>query len=158
MADDDIEGLKVHKIQSRRDSRLHLPQMGPTGLPVSPPAEDVDEAYGGSGRAPDAPVDVETTRERIVAALKTVFDPEIPVNVYDLGLIYGFEVQPDGKVEVEMTLTAPACPVAGALVQEVADKVGAVDGVSQSHVQLTWDPPWTKDRMTEEAMLELGLF
>lgn len=158
MADDDIERLKIHKIRDRHDSRMHLPQMGPTGLPVSAPAEDVDEAFGGSGESPTGPVDVEAVRERVVAALKTVFDPEIPVNVYDLGLIYGFEVDPEGKVELEMTLTAPACPVAGALVQEVADKVGAVDGVSQSHVQLTWDPPWTKERMTEEAMLELGLF
>lgn len=158
MADDDIERLKIHKIKDRHDSRLHLPQLGPSGAPMSAPAEDVDEAFGGSGETPGAPVEVGEVRERIVAALKTVFDPEIPVNVYDLGLIYGFEVTPEGRVELEMTLTAPACPVAGALVQEVADKVGAVEGVSRSHVQLTWDPPWTKDRMTEEAMLELGLF
>lgn len=158
MADDDIERLKIHKIRDRHDRRVHLPQMGPQGQPVSAVPEDVDEAYGGSGEAPADPVDVDAVRERIVAALKTVYDPEIPVNVYDLGLIYGFDVSPEGQVEVEMTLTAPACPVAGALVQEVADKVGAVDGVARSHVQLTWDPPWTKDRMTEEAMLELGLF
>ncbi|HJK97797.1 MAG TPA: DUF59 domain-containing protein [Polyangiaceae bacterium LLY-WYZ-14_1] len=157
----DIEHLKVHKIGPRdTQDRLRLPQIGPTGLPMNPrPADEIDEAYGGSGTTEGTVPRVEPgeLRDRIVAALKTVHDPEIPVNIYDLGLIYGFDVEPDGRVELEMTLTAPACPVAGQLVQEVADKVGQVDGVAVSHVRLTWDPPWTKDRMTEEAMLELGL-
>jgi len=155
----DIEHLKVHKIAPREDrDRLRLPQLGPTGLPMNPrPADDVDEAFGGSGDTPSEPIDVDAVRDRIVDALKTVHDPEIPVNIYDLGLIYGFDVGADGRVDLQMTLTAPACPVAGMLVQEVADKVGQVDGVSVSHVKLTWDPPWTKDRMTEAAMLELGL-
>jgi len=102
-------------------------------------------------------VDDETLRERIVAALKEVHDPEIPLNIYDLGLIYGFEIGEDRHVEIEMTLTAPGCPVAGMLVEQVAQKVGDVPGVSSSHVELTWDPPWTMDRMSDEARLELGL-
>ncbi|MBT8450951.1 MAG: DUF59 domain-containing protein [Deltaproteobacteria bacterium] len=93
----------------------------------------------------------------IIEALATIYDPEIPVNIYDLGLIYGVEVDEDGRAEIRMTLTAPACPVAGALVEEVAEKSGRVEGVSTSHVELVWDPPWTPERMTEAAKLELGM-
>jgi FeS assembly SUF system protein len=95
--------------------------------------------------------------ERVVEALKTVRDPEIPVNLIDLGLIYELIVNRDGTVYVEMTLTTPACPVAGALPDQVKDAVAAVDGVSDARVKLTWSPPWTQDRMSEEAKLELGL-
>jgi len=121
------------------------------------PAAEVGEAFGGSGNAPAEAVDHATLRERIVAALRTVHDPEIPLNIYDLGLIYGLEIAPDASVEVTMTLTAPACPVAGQLVEQVAAAVGAVAGVRRSHVVLVWDPPWTKERMSDEAMLALGL-
>jgi len=96
-------------------------------------------------------------QQQIVEALRKVYDPEIPINIYDLGLIYGLEIDARGEVELAMTLTAPACPVAGMLVEEVAQVVGDVDGVSKSHVSITWDPPWTMDRMTEAAKLELGL-
>ena len=95
--------------------------------------------------------------EAVIEALKTVYDPEIPVNIYELGLIYGVEVDAEGRAEIRMTLTAPACPVAGALVEEVAEKAGRVEGVSTSHVELVWDPPWTPDNMTEAAKLELGM-
>lgn len=114
------------------------------------------EAFGGSGERAEA-VNEDELRPRIVAALKTVYDPEIPLNIYDLGLIYGFDIDAEGNVDIQMTLTAPGCPVAGMLVKQVADTVGDVDGVRRSHVTLTWDPPWTRDRMSEEAMLELGL-
>jgi FeS assembly SUF system protein len=146
---DDIEKLKVNKIEEQ-----------PRLLPTIPHGDgpDVNEAYGGSGAAPEGPVDKSALHAAIIVALKQVYDPEIPVNIYDLGLIYGFEIDDEANVEISMTLTAPACPVAGMLVQEVAEKVGDVEGVNTSHVSLTWDPPWTKDRMTEEAMLELGLF
>lgn len=116
-----------------------------------------EEAYGGSGEAPAAPIDAEVLRERIVAALRTIYDPEIPLNIYDLGLIYNIDIDDQSAVEIEMTLTAPGCPVAGPLVRQVADVVGALDGVSRSHARLVWDPPWTQDRMSEEAQLELGL-
>jgi FeS assembly SUF system protein len=115
------------------------------------------EAFGGSGEPPAGPIDEEAVRQRILDQLRTIYDPEIPLNIYDLGLIYGMDIAEDGGVEIRMTLTAPACPVAGALVQEVASKVGDVDGVRRSHVVLVWDPPWTKERLSEDAMLALGL-
>jgi FeS assembly SUF system protein len=93
----------------------------------------------------------------IVKPLKTVFDPEIPVNIYDLGLIYEVEVRAAGKVKVVMTLTSPNCPVAESLPEEVYEKVLGVDGVSEVELNLTFDPPWTKDMLSEEALLELGL-
>jgi len=96
-------------------------------------------------------------REQVLEALKTVRDPEIPVNLVDLGLIYELVVNKDGIVYVEMTLTTPACPVAGALPGQVRDAVSAVPGVQDARVKLVWTPPWDKDRMSEEAKLELGL-
>jgi FeS assembly SUF system protein len=151
---DDIEHLKVHKIQPKSTSdHVFLPQADGHPATVDP----VSEAYGGSGERLSAPIDPETVKTAVVAALQTIFDPEIPVNIYELGLIYGVEVAEDGRTEVRMTLTAPACPVAGALVEEVAQKAGRVEGVSTSHVELVWDPPWTPDRMTEAAKLELGM-
>ncbi|MBZ4675753.1 MAG: system Fe-S cluster assembly protein [Anaerophaga sp.] len=93
----------------------------------------------------------------IVKVLKTVYDPEIPVNIYDLGLIYEIEVRDEGKVKIVMTLTSPNCPVAESLPEEVYEKVLAVDGVNDVELHLTFDPPWSKDMLSEEAMLELGL-
>jgi FeS assembly SUF system protein len=95
--------------------------------------------------------------EEIVNTLKTVFDPEIPVNIYDLGLIYEINVSEGGKVVVVMTLTSPNCPVAESMPEEVFDKVSAIEGVNHVDVNLTFDPPWTKDMLSEEALLELGL-
>jgi FeS assembly SUF system protein len=96
-------------------------------------------------------------QEQVIEALKTVRDPEIPVNLVDLGLIYELMVKRDGTVYVEMTLTTPACPVAGALPGQVQQAIAAVPGVNDARVKLVWSPPWTKDRMSEEARLELGL-
>ena len=95
--------------------------------------------------------------EEIVTTIKTVFDPEIPVNIYDLGLIYEVSVNEEGKATIVMTLTSPNCPVAESMPEEVFDKVSEVDGVTHVDVNLTFDPPWTKDMLSEEAMLELGL-
>lgn len=97
---------------------------------------------------------LETT---IVEALKSIFDPEIPVNIYDLGLIYEVNVEDNGQVRIVMTLTSPNCPVAEALPIEVQEKVSAVEGVKKVEVNLTFDPPWTKDMLSDEALLELGL-
>jgi FeS assembly SUF system protein len=94
---------------------------------------------------------------KIIAALKTVFDPEIPVSIYDLGLIYSIDIADDCAVKIQMTLTAPACPVAGMIVAEVQRKVAGIAGVTKSDIDLVWDPPWRKDRMSEVALLELGL-
>ncbi len=96
-------------------------------------------------------------QEKVIEALKTVRDPEIPVNLVDLGLIYELIVNKDGTVYVEMTLTTPACPVAGALPGQVQQAIAAVPGVTDARVKLVWTPPWTRERMSEEAKLELGL-
>jgi FeS assembly SUF system protein len=148
---DDIEHLKTNKIVRKEGERVALGVYGQIE-----PAEVVKEAFGGGGEVSE-PVDPEVLRERVVETLKSIFDPEIPLNIYDLGLIYGIEIEDDGAVEITMTLTAPGCPVAGMIVQDVAQKTGAIEGVRSSHVTLTWDPPWTKDRMSDEALLELGL-
>ena len=95
--------------------------------------------------------------DQVVAALKTVYDPEMPVNIYELGLIYGLDVTPEGRVDIRMTLTAPNCPVAGTLPGEVERMVRAVPGVSTVKLELTFDPPWSKERMSEAAKLALGL-
>ncbi|TVR99722.1 MAG: SUF system Fe-S cluster assembly protein [Rhodospirillales bacterium] len=94
----------------------------------------------------------------VIEAVKTVYDPEIPVNLYDLGLIYRLDIDPRGNVDIDMTLTAPACPVAGEMPGQVADTVAAVDGVGTVTVRLVWDPPWSRDRMSEDARLALDLF
>jgi FeS assembly SUF system protein len=93
--------------------------------------------------------------DKIVDALHTVHDPEIPVNIYELGLVYEIKIE-DGNVQIVMTLTAPACPAAGDIIFDVQSKVAAIEGVKDVHVQLTFDPPWTRDMMSEEAKLELG--
>ena len=97
------------------------------------------------------------TEEAIVAALKTVYDPEIPVSVYDLGLIYKVDIDEAKHVQIDMTLTAPNCPAADFIVEDIRMKVEAVDGVKSVHVNLVFDPEWHRDMMSEEAKLELGL-
>src|SRR5918996_54810 len=92
-----------------------------------------------------------------VDQLKTIFDPEIPLNIYELGLIYDIDIDPENRVHIRMTLTAPACPVAGSLPAEVERKVESTPEVKSATVELVWDPPWSKDMMSEAAMLQLGL-
>ena len=92
----------------------------------------------------------------IYEKLRTVFDPEIPVNIVELGLIYSVAINDDGYVNLSMTLTAPACPVAGDIIREVDEKVRQVEGVTDANVMLTFDPPWNREMMSEEAKLELG--
>lgn len=94
--------------------------------------------------------------ERIIAMLKTVYDPEIPVNIYDLGLIYKIDLQDDGDVSIDMTLTAPNCPAADFIMEDVRQKVDSVEGVNSSVINLVFEPEWNKDMMSEEAKLELG--
>ena len=98
----------------------------------------------------------ESLRDKIEEVLRTVHDPEIPVNIMDLGLVYEIKINEGGKVKITMTLTAPACPVAGEIIMEVESKVRAIEGLTDVHVHLTFDPPWNRDMMTEEAKLELG--
>lgn len=102
--------------------------------------------------------DKSVIHEQVIAALKTVFDPEIPVNIYDLGLIYEVTVGAHDDIEIKMTLTSPGCPVAQTFPGTVEQAVNQVEGVHDCTVELVWDPPWTQDRMTEAARLELGFF
>jgi FeS assembly SUF system protein len=115
------------------------------GFLAQPPASDNVGEPGGS------------TYEAIIDALKEIFDPEIPVNIYDLGLIYGVDVTEDGHAVVTMTLTTPHCPVAESMPAEVELRVGAVPGVGDVEVNLVWDPPWDPQLMSDEAKLELGM-
>lgn len=105
----------------------------------------------------EAIIDAEALRNDIVAVLRTIYDPEISVNIYDLGLIYLLDIDPEGAVKIEMTLTAPACPVAGTFPGVVEGRVADVPGVKCVHVELVWDPPWTLESMSDEVKLELGL-
>jgi FeS assembly SUF system protein len=98
------------------------------------------------------------SEDALIAALATVYDPEIPVNIYELGLIYALEIFDDGGVKVEMTLTAPGCPAAQELPDQVKNACLAVEGVTRCEVEVVWDPPWDPSRMTEEARLQLNMF
>jgi FeS assembly SUF system protein len=125
----------------------------PYGFPA--PEEVPSESI--SDIVPD-PAKTAELQPAIVDALRTVYDPEIPVNIYELGLIYNIVVDQGGNTGVRMTLTAPACPAAQSLPVEVREKVSRVPGVASSRVEIVWEPPWTKDRMSEAARLQLGLW
>ena len=103
------------------------------------------------------PIEVSLIESQVVEEMKTIYDPEIPVSIHELGLIYDIKADETGQVNIVMTLTAPGCPAAGSLPLEVEDKARAIGGVSDVKVDVVWDPPWTMDRMTDEAKLELGL-
>ncbi len=106
----------------------------------------------------DGPTEDGPTEDGVVAALKTVYDPEIPVDIYELGLIYNIRLAATGAVEVDMTLTAPGCPVAGSLPEEARRAVLTAPGVTEAKVTLVWDPPWTPDRLSEVARVQLDMF
>jgi FeS assembly SUF system protein len=101
-------------------------------------------------------MNTEELKEKVIECIQTIYDPEIPVNIYELGLIYEVSVLPINNVQVVMTLTAPGCPAAQSLPVEVDQKVRQIDGVNDVHVAVTWDPPWDKSMMSEAAQLELG--
>jgi FeS assembly SUF system protein len=102
-------------------------------------------------------MDEQQMRDNVVGALRTVYDPEIPINIYDLGLVYEIDVKAEGRIDIRMTLTAPACPVAGEMPGVVEDRVMQVPGVSEVRVDLVWDPPWDRGMLSDEAKLQLGL-
>lgn len=118
--------------------------------------KDYLEGFLAQKPAPAAAEGDEALQEAVIAALKEIYDPEIPVNIYDLGLIYGVEID-GGHAMVTMTLTTPHCPVAESMPGEVELRVGAVPGIGDAEVNLVWDPPWGPDKMTDEARLELGM-
>ena len=96
-------------------------------------------------------------KDKVILEIKKIYDPEIPVNIYELGLIYKIEINDKNKVEIEMTLTSPNCPVAESLPKEVKDNILKIDGINDVNLKLVWDPPWSKDKMSEAAKLELNL-
>lgn len=105
----------------------------------------------------ETPAEQKQIEEQVIEALKTCYDPEIPVDIYELGLIYGVDVDPVGGVSITMTLTSPHCPAAEALPSDVEQKVRSVPGVKDVHLDLVWDPPWDPERMSEAAKLQLGM-
>ncbi len=98
------------------------------------------------------------TEDAVIEALHTVYDPEIPVDIYELGLIYEIDIKATGQISITMSLTAPGCPVAGEMPGQVADAVAAAEGVGEVEVEITWEPPWTPELMSEDAKLALGMF
>lgn len=134
---DAVEESPAEKLERKRDYLEGFLQHKPEGLSAGEPGGELYES--------------------VVAALKEIYDPEIPVNIYDLGLIYGVEITPESDALVTMTLTTPHCPVAESMPGEVELRVGAVPGVRDAEVNLVWDPPWGPDKMTDEARLELGM-
>ncbi|MBM3513781.1 MAG: SUF system Fe-S cluster assembly protein [Alphaproteobacteria bacterium] len=131
--------------------------MPPYPMPAAEgePPKEGDTVKSGMPLAPGVAI---ASEDAVVEAMRTVFDPEIPVNIYDLGLIYDIKIAETGNVAVTMTLTAPACPVAGSLPKEVADRVAGVSGVGEVEVKITWEPPWTQANMSEVAKVALDMF
>ena len=124
-------------------------------------SEAAQSAVSGAGLAPGpamSPEELEAFGNELIAALKTVYDPEIPVDIYELGLIYKVDVADNKDVTIDMTLTAPGCPVAGEMPNMVSEAIKTVKGVGEVKVNMTFDPPWTPERMSEEAKLELNMF
>jgi FeS assembly SUF system protein len=125
--------------------------------PETPPVEDTAKQEAPAKAQPEGPIDTEAVTENIVKALKTVYDPEIPVDIYELGLIYEIKVEEDGNTYIQMTLTAPNCPAAGILPGQIESQARSVEGVYDVNLDLVFDPPWTPELMSEAAKLELGM-
>ncbi len=133
---------------------MNQPPYAPSLGDFTPELPDF-RATAGAPLQPGVPL---ASQEMVVEALRTVHDPEIPVNIYELGLIYTLDIGAEGTVKVEMSLTAPGCPVAGEMPGQVAEAVAAVDGVGEVEVVLVWEPGWTPELMSEDAKLALGMF
>lgn len=147
-----------------------------TVLPHSGKVEQMRQEFSSQSSNPDAPKNLnnqtlveracdasqspeqKTLKEKVIDAIKTIYDPEIPVNIYELGLIYRIDITPANDVHVDMTLTAPACPVAGELPIQVEKRIALIPEVNTAKVDIVWEPQWTKEMMSEAAKLELGLF
>jgi FeS assembly SUF system protein len=137
----------------------------PAGDPASPSSEAAPAvvAPADAGTPLHSPIDPAKVVElkllegKIIEVLQQIYDPEIPLNIYELGLIYDIHIEPDHAVKVKMTLTAPACPVAGSLPGQVEQKIEEIPEVKSADVELVWDPPWSRDRMSEAALLQLGM-
>jgi FeS assembly SUF system protein len=126
--------------------------------PASVPESPVETPAPAEGVKPERTFTPEEIEQAVIEVLRTVYDPEIPVNIYEMGLVYDVDVDADRRVMIQMTLTSPACPVAGSLVPEIEMKTRCVPGVTESKVILVWDPPWGPEMMSEAAKLQLGIF
>lgn len=126
--------------------------------PTPAPFRTATDPANAPAQNPDASPEHRLLEGKVIEAVRQVFDPEIPVNIYELGLIYAIDVQPDRTVNVRMTLTTPACPVAGTLPGEVERRIEAIAEVASAKIELVWDPPWDRSMMSEAAMLQLGMF
>jgi FeS assembly SUF system protein len=142
--------------EPRKNETVPGPAAEDDSLQRAPVADGA--AGAGADADPEGSVNARDLEETIVAALRTVFDPEIPVNIYELGMIYEVKAEPSGEAYVRMTLTSPACPVAGSLPGEVETKILAIPEVSKAKVDLVWEPPWSPDMMSEAAKLQTGMF
>ena len=165
--------LNLNEVPSPKVKTPEEPDNIEPAAPVVPPAAPAFDVSALAGEADNLdssdsspptpaierdPLKTLELKPKIIEQMSTVYDPEIPVNIYELGLIYDIAVDANGLAVIQMTLTAPGCPAAGTLPAEVQGKVDAIDGVSEARVYLVWDPPWDKDRMSEAAKLQLGIF
>ena len=147
-----VEQLKEEAAQAAAANAASTDLGG--GLPSFRTATDPGHAAPPN---PDLTPEQRALEQKVIDVLRSVYDPEIPVNIYELGLIYGVTINPDNSVSVRMTLTAPACPVAGTLPGEVETKIQTIPEVTSATVELVWDPPWQREMMSEAAQLQLGL-
>lgn len=151
-------------MQENDNDKNSLPQFpsdpgaGMASEGVAAQGENVADGQEGKGRlTPVEEIKVKATLASVIEVLKTCYDPEIPVDIYELGLIYGVEADAEGCVLIKMTLTSPACPVAGSMPGDVESRVAAIEGVTEAKVELVWSPPWSPERMSEAAQLQLNL-
>jgi FeS assembly SUF system protein len=128
-----------------------------TAVPHAAPVDQVPAIASASPKQPMTLVEARNLKERVIEVMKSIFDPEIPVNIYELGMVYNVSVDLTGNVDVTMTLTSPACPVAGSLPGEVQNKIKSAPGVNNAKVDLVWAPPWSKDMMSDAAKLQLNI-
>jgi len=129
-----------------------------TAGPAAPEPPAQSSASEEAQKPPARTFTREEIEQAVIEVLHTIYDPEIPVNIYDLGLVYEVDADESGKVSIQMTLTSPGCPVAGSLIPEIEAKTRLIPGVTKSKVILVWDPPWDPDKMSEAAKLQLGMF
>ncbi len=155
-----VESLPVVAVPTAASATIPAAAAAAIPATASASAADSTPAGGEPGPLPSAatPAGHDAIEEGIVEVLKTVFDPEIPVNIYEMGLIYDIAIEPTGEVEIKMTLTSPGCPVAGSLPGEVQTKVERVPGVTAAKIDLVWEPAWDMARMSEAAKLQLGIY
>ena len=139
-------------------SRVSLPVLPHSANNAAPSDPSAPAALANPSTPTPTFIEQKLLEGKVIEALREIYDPEIPVNIYELGLIYDIQVEPDNKVHIKMTLTAPACPVAGSLPGEVERNVEEIPEVKSADVELVWEPPWSREKMSEAALLQLGMF